>query len=287
MWKSYFRESGVVSKLLQLTFLFFFLSMMVVALNFVVFGVDVSNGLRFRMILERVFMFIIPPFVLAFVWYEKPFEGLFINRFPSILQSVAVILLSVFIVPFVNVISELNSQLVFPSWLSGMDAWMRQMESLAAETTLTLLNVSAPELLAMNILLVGIVPAIGEELFFRAGIQKVIMQNRNVHAAIWISAFVFSAIHMQFFGFLPRMLLGALYGYLMVWSGSLWLPVLAHFVNNTVAVVVYYLRYNGATIPDPESVGLGNQWWITLVSVIVSISLIYILYKSSIKEDAC
>ena len=112
-----------------------------------------------------------------------------------------------------------------------------------------------------------------------------ISDKKNIHVAVWVSAFVFSAIHMQFYGFIPRMLLGGLYGYLLFWSGSLWLPVIAHFVNNGLAVLVYYMRFNGTEMPDPDTLGLGEQWWLAVLSALCVSALLFFLYKIR-KEDA-
>jgi membrane protease YdiL (CAAX protease family) len=105
-------------------------------------------------------------------------------------------------------------------------------------------------LLFVNILMLAIIPALGEELIFRACFQKVFVRwTGNYHVAIWITAIVFSAIHFQFFGFFPRMILGALFGYLFVWSGNIWIPILAHFLNNGMAVLAaFILQQEGKSI---------------------------------------
>jgi membrane protease YdiL (CAAX protease family) len=286
MWKTFFRDSGLLSRLLQLVFLFFFLSLVVTALNFVIFGAaQQAETLRIQMMLQRIFMFIIPTLFVAYLWYDKPFKWLRLDKFPGLWQVVVVVVLSVVIVPFVNVLTALNAQMVLPEWMSGVAGWMRTMEDLAAELTMKLLNVNDPFLLLQNMILVAVIPAIGEEFFFRGGIQNIISDKKNIHVAVWVSAFVFSAIHMQFYGFVPRMLLGGLYGYLLFWSGSLWLPVIAHFVNNGMAVLVYYLRYNGSSMPDPDTLGLGRQWWMAVVSALCTGALLFFLFKTR-KEDA-
>jgi len=286
MWKTFFRDSGLLSRLLQLVFLFFFLSLVVTALNFVLFGAaQQPETLRIQMMLQRIFMFIMPPLFVAYLWYDKPFKWLRLDKFPGLWQIVAVVALSVVLVPFVNVLTALNAQMVLPEWMSGVAGWMRTMEDLAAELTMKLLNVNDPFLLLQNMILVAVIPAIGEEFFFRGGIQNIISDKKNIHVAVWVSAFVFSAIHMQFYGFVPRMLLGGLYGYLLFWSGSLWLPVIAHFVNNGMAVLVYYLRYNGSSMPDPHTLGLGRQWWMAVVSALCVGALLFFLFKTR-KEDA-
>ena len=286
MWKTFFRDSGLLSRLLQLVFLFFFLSLVVTALNFVLFGAaQQPETLRIQMMLQRIFMFIMPPLFLAYLWYDKPLKWLRLDKFPGLWQIVAVVALSVVLVPFVNVLTALNAQMVLPEWMSGVAGWMRTMEDLAAELTMKLLNVNDPYLLLQNMILVAVIPAIGEEFFFRGGIQNIISDKKNIHVAVWVSAFVFSAIHMQFYGFMPRMLLGGLYGYLLFWSGSLWLPIIAHFVNNGLAVLVYYMRFNGYKMPDPDTLGLGEQWWLAVLSVLCVLALLFFLFKTR-KEDA-
>ena len=100
----------------------------------------------------------------------------------------------------------------------------------------------------------------------------------TIHIAIWITAFIFSAVHMQFYGFVPRMLLGALFGYMFVWTGSLWVPVLMHFVNNGIAVVVNYLIDNQGLASDSknwaDTIGAGSTWWLGVLSLIVAVVLV-------------
>jgi hypothetical protein len=116
-------------------------------------------------------------------------------------------------------------------------------------------------------------------LFFRATIQRIFTEWRKAVWGIWIAAFVFSAIHLQFYGFVPRLLLGAFFGYLYVWSGSLWLPIVAHFVNNAVAVLFYYLQYNGVQLPDIDRLGTGDTLWLGLLSALLVIGGVFVLQK--------
>jgi len=103
---------------------------------------------------------------------------------------------------------------------------------------------------------------LGEELLFRGVVQRILTEmTRNHHWGIWLSAALFSALHLQFFGFIPRLLLGAIFGYLLVWSGSLWLPILAHFVNNAGAVIALWLSGKGVISPAVEEFGAGMEYW--------------------------
>jgi membrane protease YdiL (CAAX protease family) len=110
-------------------------------------------------------------------------------------------------------------------------------------------------------------------MMFRGWLQRVLGKSVNYHTAIWVSAFVFSAIHFQFYGFIPRMLIGAVLGYLYYYTGSLWAPIVAHFTNNAAAVVTAFLTYNGYTSIDFDLIGTGDTWYLSVVSVAVCVVL--------------
>lgn len=147
-----------------------------------------------------------------------------------------------------------NSQLILPDFLSGMESWMLEMEEQLLDLTKYLTDFqSIPELL-MGILVIGVLAGIGEEMFFRGLIQpKMHLYTGNGHAGVWVTAFIFSAIHLQFYGFLPRLFLGGMFGYLYYYSGSLTYPILAHILNNTVTVLMVYASNQGMIDFDMES----------------------------------
>lgn len=147
-----------------------------------------------------------------------------------------------------------NSQLVLPEFMTGMESWMKEMEDQLLELTLFLTDFqSIPELL-MGILVIGVLAGIGEEMFFRGLIQpKMHLYTGNGHAGVWVTAFIFSAIHLQFYGFLPRLFLGGMFGYLYYYSGSLTYPILAHIANNTITVIMVYASNQGMIDFDMES----------------------------------
>ena len=105
----------------------------------------------------------------------------------------------------------------------------------------------------VGLIVIAVVAGIGEELIFRGLIQRKFYKGlNNPHLAICGAAIIFSAIHMQFYGFLPRMMLGALFGYLYLWTGNLWVPIAAHIFNNGFAVVMFYLSHIGVIGVDIE-----------------------------------
>ena len=161
------------------------------------------------------------------------------------LQPFALLLVFGIVVAFAvadSAIIEWNENIKFPDFLSSFEKWARAKEDQLAELTKMLTQFQSFSEFALAFLVVAIFAGICEEFLFRGIIQTELLKGtKNIHVAIWISAFFFSAIHVQFFGFVPRMLLGALFGYLYYWSGNLWVPMFAHFVNNGFAVCMIYL----------------------------------------------
>lgn len=155
------------------------------------------------------------------------------------LLTVAIV---IFFMGFNSVVIEWNANLSFPDFMAGFERWARQYETAAERLTTFLTQFNSPQEFLLGLIVIAVFAAVGEELVFRGLLQPALHRaSGNIHVAIWISAIVFSFIHMQFFGFFPRLLLGALFGYLYYWSGNLGIAVTAHFVNNAFAVVALYL----------------------------------------------
>jgi uncharacterized protein len=153
-----------------------------------------------------------------------------------------------------SVFIEWNATVTFPDFLKDFGAWAREREDLAEKLTKFFIAFESHGDFLLGVFVIALLPAIGEELVFRGMLQPELFRaTGNYHAAIWISAIIFSAFHMQFFGFIPRLLLGALFGYLYVWSGNLLIPMIAHFVNNGFSVLMMYLYQKGIITVDMES----------------------------------
>jgi membrane protease YdiL (CAAX protease family) len=148
-----------------------------------------------------------------------------------------------------------NMNMQFPEFMSGFEEWARAKEDELGVLTNFLLQTETSFELALVFLVVAILPALGEELLFRGVVQNIFQGwIRNHHVAIWLAAFLFSAIHLQFYGFLPRMVLGALFGYIYWYSGNLWYPIVAHFVNNGFTILAVAMYREGLTGIDIEAV---------------------------------
>jgi len=166
--------------------------------------------------------------------------------------SAAVTVLAVGLFMFPNsVLIEWNHNFTFPG---AMDKWVRDTEETAAAFTRFLTSFTSFGNYLLGLLVIAVIPAIGEELAFRGMIQPAVQRvTGNIHVAVWVTAAFFSAFHFQFLGFMPRLMLGAFFGYLLIWSGNLWLPVIAHFANNAIGVTLMYLNKIGITDIDAES----------------------------------
>jgi membrane protease YdiL (CAAX protease family) len=163
--------------------------------------------------------------------------------------------------PFDGLVIEWNQNIHLPQTLAPLEQWIRDKEKSLEGITRYLTTFSSPTQLIVALLVIAVIPGIGEEVLFRGILQRNISYwTRNVHVGIWLSAILFSAIHIQFLGFVPRMLLGALFGYLYVWSGNLWVPIFAHFVNNGFTVVMVYMHQRKMVSVDIENNELVPVW---------------------------
>jgi membrane protease YdiL (CAAX protease family) len=233
-------------------------------------------------------LFIFPAFASAYFFDSSSLEYLQLKKRAALISFLIVIIILFASMPFINWMVEINSHLKLPSTFSPLEQWMRKSEDEAAKLTEAFLAGTSITSLLLNLVIVALLPAFGEELFFRGIMQKLFLQmTKNKHVAIIITSIIFSAIHLQFYGFLPRMVLGIFLGYLLVWSGSLWLPVLAHFVNNAAAVIFTFLQQQNKIGFDPETVGTNSDEKIMLMtSVVMTFFLTYLIFKMEKKKAA-
>lgn len=195
-------------------------------------------GIRFSSALQMLLMFFMPAITLIIWSNQQPYVYLGIKRLNN---NVSVLLLSVLILlvsmPFISLIAHLNQMLVLPNWLSGLENWMKDLEQSAEKTTNLLLSGESIIDYLSNLFFIAIIAAVAEEVFFRGALQQLLVKLfKSKHAGVWSAALIFSMMHLQFYGFLPRVILGALLGYLFVWTRNIWIPILIHFLNNALVV---------------------------------------------------
>lgn len=232
--------------------------------------------LKFLQISQSICLFILPAFYYAKLTQNNQLRSYYNFKFELNARTAIIIILAILAaVPFINLLGDINSKMTLPSSLSGVESWILETEQRAAMLTDLIVSGSHWWQLLINLFMISVLPAIGEELIFRGILQNTLLKaTHNKHIAIVIAAFIFSAFHIQFYGFLPRFFLGMILGYLYFTSGKLWLPMLAHFVNNATATISYYLFNNGLISDTMDTIGTGEDWQ----SGILSAGILLIIY---------
>jgi len=204
------------------------------------------------------------------------------KKIPAGSVVLMIILIMMVSLPLINWLVSINEMMKLPSSLSGMENWMKDTEDQAAKITVKFLDVHSFGGFAVNMLMIAIIPAIGEEMLFRGLFQRLFGEwFKNNHVAIFLAAFLFSAVHLQFYGFLPRMMLGVMFGYMYIWTGTLWAPIFAHFLNNGAAVLVSYLSNRGIIHADYEKFGSTDSVFLIFTSVVFTGLLLYGIFLRS------
>ena len=263
-----------------------------------------TTALKWFQLVQTVGTFLLPPFIVAWLWSAEPLKWLHLEgirtaalkeqgiktKMPPTMHTcfvyVSAILLMLVAMPGINLLAEWNGKMVLPECLVGVEQWMKAQEEAAMALTERFLSGTSVGVLLVNIGLMALLPALSEELTFRGVIQGLIVDSRKSkvesHVAVWVTAVLFSAIHLQFYGFVPRMLLGAMFGYMLVWTGSLWVPIVMHFTNNVVTVIVSWVIYRMGIDPEMmESFGAGETAWLGWLSLALTATGVYLFWRRS------
>lgn len=232
--------------------------------------------------IQNIFVFIMPVAITVFFISGKPYSFLNLRTAPSCISIASVILIYAVSTPAMNLVIDWNAHITLPASMKPVEDWLRATEANAQAVTDMLLGSSN---IFFCIIVVGLLTGFSEELFFRGMLQKLFFSRpMNIHIAVWGAAFVFSALHFQFFGFIPRMLLGAFFGYMVYWSGSLWTAIIAHALNNSTAIVASAIHsYNGFKL-DAIGIPEAHQFpFLALASLIATIAIFIYIRKAVIK----
>lgn len=224
------------------------------------------NMARLVLLINHLSMFLLPALAWAWIYYRKKWlSGLSLDRGLSAVQILAGILFLMMVYPIVSKSFEINQ-----SW--DLPQWMGEMEGQTAEMLKILLKMDHAGELLFNLLIIAIIPGIGEELIFRGVIQQEIDHAlKKPWLSVVFSSLIFSAIHFQFEGFLPRFLLGMILGLLLMWTNNLWLPIIVHAFNNGMQVVLAYFIPEMSDQELEESVPVT---WLALVASVVVTALL-------------
>lgn len=242
--------------------------------------------LRYFQIIQSIGLFVIPSLLLAWFFGGNALKYLHLHKGISWQTALLTAAIMLSAVPVVNLMAHFNAGISLPESFSALEEWMKRTEESAKNITELFLRADNTAALLFNLMLIAVIPAVGEELLFRGVVQRLFSEwTRNRHLGIWIAAIIFSALHMQFYGFLPRTMLGVLFGYLLIWSGRMWIPITAHFVNNAAAVLVYYFIQKNQISQTVETIGSDSKDWIYAVLSLVFFLIFIILFYQREKKS--
>jgi len=231
-------------------------------------------------ILGSVGTFIVPAFLFSYLFEGDLFSYYKFRNPTGMTPMLLVVLMMVSVIPFINYMAEINMKMEIP--IRALD---QLLQSTAEEMMVAFTATSGIGGLLINLLMIGVIAAVGEELIFRGLLQKLMIDMvKNVHLAILITALLFSAFHFQFFSFLPRFVLGVLLGYLMYYGKSIWYPILAHFVNNAMGVIYYYFNSRGSADDMLEEIGTSTLIPVAAVVSLALFLLFGVLWYSQIER---
>lgn len=220
--------------------------------------------LRWVSLMSHIASFTLPSLGVFIFLYRKHWsQQLLLQVAPRLAAAGLSVLFILVSFPFAQTVYWLNRQLPLPEWMASMEGDVSGLVK-------GLLVMESPGELLFNLLVVAVVPAIGEELVFRGGVQQQFYRIvRTPGLAVWITAFLFSAVHLQFEGFLPRFLLGAMLGYLFLWSKNLWIPILAHFFFNGIQVAGQF--FAGDALEALDTTQTDQPYWIAGIGSLILI----------------
>jgi membrane protease YdiL (CAAX protease family) len=236
-------------------------------------------ALKYFQVVNQLGVFILPAVIFALLTDNDLLGYLKLKGGWHKLSLVFGFVLILVSLPFIHWLMEVNTSIQLPEFLSSVEDWMKDREDEAQQLTDAFLETDSIGGFLFNLLMIAVIAAIGEELIFRGVLVRLFREwTHNIHLAVFLPALIFSALHLQFYGFLPRLVLGLFLGYLFVWTGSLWVPIIIHFINNAFAVVLAFLDSRGLVQVDVDQVGASGNSLVILTSLLLSLVILVIIY---------
>jgi membrane protease YdiL (CAAX protease family) len=242
--------------------------------------------LRFFQGTTSVGMFLVPGLVWAWI-YERPVtKTLEIRSNVKIGHIATMLILLIAALPMINAMAAFNQSINLPEWLHNLEQSMKATEASAVKFMEALLTTDSLTVLFANLFVVAVLPGVAEEVIFRGILQKEIMRvSGNPILAVIVASLLFSAMHMQFYTFIPRLALGIMLGLVFYWSKNLWIPIILHFMNNGLSVIAWYMLPREDIENSLENVGtLNNMWPLAIVSVVSVITILYLFRKFAFRN---
>ena len=232
-------------------------------------------------------VFLFPALLFSLCTTHSLFSYSKADKIVSLKMLGIVTILSFFILPVIAYLGFLNEQISLPKSMQQIELWIKKMEEANKILMHTLTANSSISVLFVNIVLMALLPSIFEELLFRGTLQPFFSKwFANKQLAIIVTAMIFSTIHFQFTGFIPRFLLGIYLGYLLVWGGSLWLPIMAHLMHNAVSLILlYFAQQRGIDLETFEPNQVKGFYPVIFCCIFCLISGIYVLYLCTANKN--
>jgi len=257
-----------------------------------------GTGLKIIQVFSDIGLFVIPALILPFIIFQQgPVSFMGMRKRTSILIFILAVCMALSIQPLVSVTALINQHLVLPHFMSGVEQQMQSLEKKNEALMETFLKMHGPFEFFINTLIIAVLPAIAEELFFRGFLQKTLqIRIKSGSTAVIVTAFIFSFIHLEFYGFLPRFILGILLGYAYLWSGDIKVPILIHFTNNFMDLCLSYYAPQADKVNGPQNSFDTMQLVLCFLSLFVLALLAYVFkmkanpnlllnYESNKNED--
>ena len=260
-------------------------------------GVQSVLELKMAQLVQSVMVFVVPPLLAVWCWSRRPAEWLRLRAVGNGRVYAIVVVLMIVAQPGINLLATWNEGFRLPAFMSEIEQYFQDMEASARELTEMLAAAPTIGALLLNLIVLAAVPALGEELTFRGVLLGLTDGETTIgsrpspslrtHIAVWVVGIIFSLIHFQFYGFIPRMLLGVVLGYLLVWTGSLWAPMVAHFTNNALVVLLYFAEAHFSLNSESiESFGTDATSWAGWLSILLSLLLLWLVQNAVQKQSS-
>lgn len=250
-------------------------------------GIEPRSATLIASAAQALLAFCIPAFLLARFSSNQPAKWLYLNNPPKLKAIAGVVIVYLISLPVMEWLIELNQNMHLPDSMASLEATLRSWEDNSEQITKTLLQANGFMPIMTGVLVIGVLTGFAEELFFRGGLQGIFSRGRiGQNGAVWVAAFLFSTMHFQFFGFLPRLLMGAFFGYLLVWTRSIWVPVFAHVLNNSIVVISESsdLTKTRDVIDNGSFGGFTDHYLVVTASLIATV-LFFILFRGTIFKE--
>ena len=245
---------------------------------------NIVQTLKWVQVISSVGIFILPALFFSYLKAGSFTAYLTLNKRPALPRVLLSILVVILAAPTIYFILFLNQSITFPGFLEPLGQLLRTLEDDNAGLLEAFIEMPSVNDFILNIFMIAALPAIGEELLFRGTLQRFLGEwTKKPHLAIFVSSFIFSFIHLQFFGFFPGLLLGMLFGYLFYWGGSILYPIIAHFIHNGTQVVLAYLYQQETIAMDVENMDT-MPWHVTVVSTILLLLTLNFFRKSGSRK---